>query len=174
MTDVRLDRARGDDLGDAAQWDAVEEATELLHEERFREALVELHGVLKHDPKNAYAYYFLGIALYESGELEPARDAYQACVRLAPRHLGARVALSHVRRKLGDLKGAIREGAEALEQEPGDGDALYAVGLAYLARGDSVAARKYLSAFLEAQPEFEVATEVRAILDALARGDGPG
>ena len=41
---------------------AVEEATELLHEERFREALLELRRVLQGDPKNPYAYYFLGIA----------------------------------------------------------------------------------------------------------------
>src|ERR1019366_8281128 len=44
---------------DAARWAAVEEATELLHEERFREAMVELRGVLEDDPKNSYAYYFL-------------------------------------------------------------------------------------------------------------------
>ena len=52
---------------DAARWAAVEEATELLHEERFREAMVELRGVLEDDPKNAYAYYFLGIAFFEIG-----------------------------------------------------------------------------------------------------------
>jgi hypothetical protein len=38
-----------------------------------------------------------------------------------------------------------------------------------VARGDKVAARRYLEAFLEAKPEFEVATEVRAILDGLDR-----
>ena len=90
-----------DDGSDAAHWAAVEEATELLHEERFREAMVELRGVLEEDPKNPYAYYFLGIAFFEVGELEPARDAYAACVKLAPGHLGARVALCHVLRMPG-------------------------------------------------------------------------
>lgn len=103
---------------DAAHWTAVEEATELLHEERYREALVELRAVLKKDPSNPYAYYFLGVAFFEVGEIEAARDAYAACLKLAPSHLGARVALSHVLRILGDVRGAIREGLDALSRTP--------------------------------------------------------
>lgn len=152
---------------DHARWDAVEEAAELLHEERYHEALLALREVLEDDPRNAYAFYFLAITLYESGELEPARDAYLACLRLAPTHLGARVALCHVLRALGDLRGAIKEGLAALSQAPGDADALHAIGLAYYARGDKEAAKKYLGAFLASKPEFEVATEVRAMLDAI-------
>src|SRR5687767_3204381 len=109
---------------DAAHWEAVENATELLHEERFVEALVALREVIRSDPKNPYAFHYLGVALYETGELEAARDAYRACLHLAPKHLGARVALAHVLRGLGDTKMAIREGMEALSQAPGDGDAL--------------------------------------------------
>ncbi len=154
---------------DKAYWDAVEEATELLNEERFHEALVMLREIIKATPSNPYAYYFLGIGLYEVGELEPARDAYRAVLRLAPNHLGARVALSHVLRQLGDAKEAIKEGAVALEQSPGDPDALHAVGLAYLERGDDKAAKKYLEAFLATKPEFEVGVEVRAILARLAQ-----
>jgi tetratricopeptide (TPR) repeat protein len=152
---------------DKEYWSAVEEATELLHEERFREALVELRRVLEADPENPYAYYFLGIAFFEVGEIEPARDAYLACLRVAPAHLGARVALCHVLRMLGDVRGAIREGIAALSRAPGDPEALYAVGLAYHARGDEVAAKKYLEAFLATGPEFEVGVETRALIAAL-------
>jgi len=155
---------------DAAHWTAVEEATELLHEERYREALVELRAVLEEDPANPYAYYFLGVAFFEVGEIEAARDAYAACLKLAPAHLGARVATSHVLRILGDVRGAIREGLEALSRAPGDPDALYAVGLAYHARGDDAAARKYLEAFLATHPEFEVEVETRALLGSLPGG----
>ena len=149
---------------DAADWDAVEEATELLHEERFYEALVFLRDVIKANPKNAYAFHFLGVALYETGELEPARDAYRASVTLAPQYLGARVALSHVLRQLGDTREALREGMTALAQSPGDPDTLHSIGLTYLARDDKPAERKYLEAFLASGPEFEVAEEVRALL----------
>ncbi len=159
------------EAADEAHWDAVEEATELLHEERFREALIELRDIARNDRGNPYAFYFMGVALFESGELDAARDAYRASLRLAPDHLGARVALSHVLRSLGDLKDAIREGMTALEKAPGDGDAMHAVGLAYLARGDGIAARRYLEAFLGTNPEFEVATEVRQLIETIDRGD---
>ncbi len=149
---------------DAAQWDAVEEAVELLHEERYREALEVLREILKADPTNAYAFFFLGQAFYEVGEMQPARDAYRACLTHAPAHLGARIAVTHVERKLGRHREAIKDGMMALEQAPMDGDALYAVGLAYAARGDSSAARRYLEAFLKAQPELETRLEVEALL----------
>ena len=161
---------RTENPDDAEKWDAVEEATELLHEERFHDALLELREVITRDPQNHYAFHFLGVALFESGELEAARDAYQACLRLAPAYLGARVALSHVLRSLGDLRGAIKEGLQALSASPEDGDAMHAVGLAYHARGDTVAATRYLEAFLETNPEFEVGEEVRAILQSIAEG----
>ena len=95
---------------DAAHWAAVEEATELLHEERFREALELLRDVIRADPENPYAFFFLGQALYEVGELQPSCVAYRAALRLAPQHLGARVALTHVLRKLGESRAAVAEG----------------------------------------------------------------
>jgi tetratricopeptide (TPR) repeat protein len=149
---------------DALHWTAVEEAVELLHEERHREALVELRSALRADAKNPYAYFFLGVAFFETGEIAAARDAHTACLRLAPEHLGARVALCHVLRILGDLRGAVRQGMTALSQAPGDADALYALGLAHHARGDDGAATAYLDAFLETQPEFDVAVQVRELL----------
>jgi tetratricopeptide (TPR) repeat protein len=107
------------------------------------------------------------VALFETAQAEPARDAYRAALKLSPDYLGARVSLSHVLRMMGDLRGAIAEAEEALRRRPGDSDALHAAGLAYAARGDDVAARRYLNAFLASGPEFEAATEVRAILETL-------
>lgn len=165
---VTMDR----DARDAEHWAAVEEATELLHEERYKEALEALHAIVKADPTNAYAFFFTGQTLYEVGELEPARDAYRACLALAPKHLGARVALCHVLRKTGAIRDAIKEGLIALEQAPDDADVLHAIGLAYVARGETAPARRYLEAFLRAQPEFEVRAEVEAILAALGEDAG--
>jgi tetratricopeptide (TPR) repeat protein len=158
------DETKPPNTRDRAHWDAVDDAVELLHDERYTDALVALREVLRADPTNPYAFYFTGVALFEVGELEPARDAYRAALKQSPDHLGARVALSHVLRMLGDFRDAIREGTAALSQVPGDSDALHALGLAYLARGDTAAARKYLDAFLQARPEFETAVEVRSIL----------
>jgi tetratricopeptide (TPR) repeat protein len=152
---------------DAAHWAAVEEATELLHEERYKEALEALREVLRADPQNPYAFFFLGQTFYEVGELEPAREAYSAALRLAPNHLGARVSLTHVLRKLGQTRQAVAEGLVAIEQAPTDGDALYALGLAYLARGEEVPARRYLEAFLRSNPELETRIEVEGLLQGL-------
>ena len=159
--------------GNGAHWDAVGEAAELLHEERFHEALYALRDVVKADPKNPYAFYFMGIALFETAQPEAARDAYRAALRLSPDYLGARVALSHVLRMLGDLRGAIAEAEDALRRHPADADALHAAGVAHAARGDREAARRHLKAFLAKDPEFEVATEVRALLEMLGISDGP-
>jgi Flp pilus assembly protein TadD len=152
---------------DAKHWEEVEEIAELLNEERFHEALVALRELITASPANPYAYHYLGVALFEVGEIAPARSAYLACLKVAPKHLGARIALAHVERTLGNTRDAVREGMTALAQVPGDPDALHAVGLAYVARGETAAARRYLEAFLDARPEFEAATEVRAILASL-------
>jgi tetratricopeptide (TPR) repeat protein len=162
-----MERERERNAQDAAHWEAIEEASELLHEERFREALEVLKNVLQEDPTNPYAFFLLGQSFYEVGEIAASRDAYLATLKLAPRHLGARVALCHVLRKLGDHREAIKEGMIALEQEPQDGDVLYAVGMAYFARGDTTAARRYLEAFLHAKPELEIKLEVEAILGGM-------
>jgi len=164
------EKPTSNDARDHAHWDAVEEVAELLHEERFQDAMGVLRDVIKADAQNPYAYYFLGIALYEAGQLEASRDAYRACVTVAPGHLGARVALVHVLRAMGDLRGAIQEGSIALAQAPGDGDVLHALGLAHLARGDNAAAKRFLQAYLEARPEFDAAEEVKALLAEMDEG----
>ena len=158
---------------DAARWDAVEEATELLHEERYQDALYLLRDVVKADPGNPYGYYFIGAALYELGQLAPARDAYQAAVRLSPGYVGARGSLAQVLRLLKDFRGALREAEETLRLAPDDPDALHALGLSYAALGNRGSARHYLEAFLRTRPEFEAATEVARVLEMLPLADGP-
>ena len=160
-----------DDAKDRAHWEAVDEATELLHEERFREALV-----VAPQRRHARPAEPVRVLLPRRRALRDGRDG--ACARrlprrasrLAPKHLGARVALTHILRQIGDLREALKEGTTALAQAPGDADALHAIGLVHLARGDDAAARRYLEAFLASKPELEVAMEVRGILDGLDKG----
>ncbi len=156
---------------EAADWDATDEARELLNEERFKDALLELRRVLSENGENGYAYFYTGSALYEVGEMEAARDAYRACLARMPKHLGARIAYAHVLRQLGLHREALKEGLAALSQAPGDGDALHAVGLAYHGRGDMISARRYLEAFLETRPELEASLEVRTLLATMTAVD---
>ena len=151
-------------------WEAVEEATELLLEGRFEEGLTALRDVVHRDPSNPYAYHFIGTALFELKQLEPARDAYRAALSLAPGYLAARVALSHVLRLLGDVDGALEQANDALERFPRDGAALHAAGLAHAAKGQRRRARERLQGYLETKPELEAELEVRSILEMLGIG----
>src|SRR5262249_54775808 len=135
-----------------------------------QDALLALRDVIKADPTNPYAFHLLGLALCETAQLEPARDAYRAAIKLSPDYLGARVALSHVLRVLGDPKGALAQAKEALRRFPKDADAMHAAGLAYAATGDRPAARRHLQGFLDTEPEAEAALEVRQILEMLGIG----
>jgi thioredoxin-like negative regulator of GroEL len=163
--------ARDKDERDQAHWDQVEEATELLQERRYQDALLALRDVIKARPNNPYAYHYLGVAFFELDQHEAARDAYSAAVRLAPDYLGARVALSHVLRLLGDTTGAVAQAKEARRRFPKDGEAMHAAGLAYAAKGQRKDARRELQGYLGKNPEFEAATEVRQILEMLGLGD---
>jgi tetratricopeptide (TPR) repeat protein len=159
------------DARDRAHWEAVEEATERILEQRFPEALLALRDVIKAQPNNPYAYHYLGVTFFETGQREAARDAYRAAVRLAPDYLGARVALSHVLRLLGDVDGAIAQAKEALRRFPKDGEAMHAAGLAHAARGNRKVAEQHLKGFLASNPELEAGNEVRQILEMLGLGD---
>ena len=152
------------DDADAKHWEEVEEPSELLHDGQVLEALSALRDVVKRSPKNPYAFHLLGIALFEAGELEAARDAYRAALTLAPKYLGARVHLSHVLRMLKDVRGAILQAEEARRQAPQDPEVWHALGMAHAQRGDRESARRYLEAYLGSNPELEVAAEVRAVL----------
>lgn len=148
-------------------WEAVEDAIELLHEDEYHQALAAFHEVLKTDPQNYYAYHFLGVTLYEVKELEGARDAFRACVKLAPKYLGASIALANLLRELGDPRAALQEAQRAFGMASDDGDVLYAMGMAYAALGERTQAKKFLNAFMGKKPEFEVGVEVQGILDAM-------
>lgn len=153
---------------DAKHWGEVEDAVELIHDQQVVEAILALRKVVQASPKNPYAFHWLGVALFESGELEAARDAYRAALSLSPRYLGARVHLSHVLRMLSDVKGALEQGEIARRQAPDDPDVWHALGMAHAQRGEADAARKWLELYLlKGNPEFEVSTEVRAVLERL-------
>jgi tetratricopeptide (TPR) repeat protein len=130
-----------------------------------------LRDVIKAQPNNAYAYFWLGVAFFETKQLPASRDAYRAAIRVSPDYLGARVSLSHVLRQLGDLKGALAQATEALRRFPKDGEAMHAAGLANAAMGQRGVAKKQLQGFLDSKPEFEAQTEVRQVLEMLGLGE---
>lgn len=160
------------DNEDAERWEAVEEATELLLQAEPHRALIALREVVTRDPRNPYAYYYIGTAMFELGRFDASIDAYRAALRVSPKYLAARVGLSHALRIEGDVVGAIEQARLALTYHRGDGDALFALGLALASHGDRQGAIDALTAFLETRPEFEIYLEASAMLHKLT-GEEP-
>lgn len=156
---------------DKKHWAAVEDACEVLLEERWEEGLTMLRDAIKADPTNPYAYHYAAAALYELRQMEPARDAYRAALRYAPNYLASRIGLSHVLRELGDARGALKEAQEALARFPRDGEAMRAAGLAHAAMGQRKAAKRHLEGYLDGSPEVEDRMEVQQILEMLGIGE---
>jgi len=155
---------------DAERWDAAEEGAELVREGDYDGAVAELEGVVGRDPDNEYAYFFLGCAHFERGAFDKAMKAYVLALEKAPRYVGAMVHLGHTLRMLGRYNQALRMGQQVFLIDKNDPDALYLMGLTHYARGDEAAAAKYLTRFLETNPEIEVAYEVRGMIQTL-QGD---
>src|SRR5688572_4591690 len=84
MLPIMTDEAR-----DLAHWEAAEEGAELIRDGEHPLAVHELLRQLEGDPSNAYAYYFLGTAFFEMGELLKALKAYLQALALKPDYLGA-------------------------------------------------------------------------------------
>lgn len=152
---------------DAERWDAAEEGAELLREGDYDAAIAVLEQVLRRDPDNEYAYFFLGCAHFEKGAFDRALKAYVLALEKAPRYVGAMVHLGHTLRMLGRYDQALRMGQQVFLIDKNDPDALYLMGLTHYARGDEAAAAGYLTRFLETNPEVEVAQEVRGLLEIL-------
>lgn len=152
------------------RWAAVDEAVETLRDGDPEGAVRALTEVLAGDPKNEYASFFLGCALFELGRFDYAATAFAQAVRAKKDYLGARVNLAHALRMQGRLEEALVEARRAEQLEPDDGDVHYVLGLVHLARGAPSQAEPYLVRFLASNPELEVGDEVRALISVL-RGE---
>ena len=160
------------DTTDERRWEAVEEASELLLDGNQPAALALLKTVLVADSGNAYAYYHVGVAMRELNQNEASRDAFAAAVAVAPEYLAARLGLAHALRKTGDILAAITEARDTLERFPHDGDAHFAIALAFAAVGDKAAAVPHLELFLRSGAEVEEQMEAREMLAEFSQGDG--
>ncbi len=153
-----------------SRWEAAEEAAERLKDGDPDGAVTAAQEVLALDARNEYAWFFLGCAHFEKGDLGSALKAFVRALEIAPAYLGAMVNLGHTLRLLGRHDEAIRLGREILHRAPEDGDALYLLGLTFFARGDAAAASAHLERFLNTRPEAELALEVSGMLQTL-RGE---
>lgn len=162
-----------DDPESDRKWAAVDEAVELLRDGDRDGTVRELTAVLAADPKNEYASFFLGCAMFELGRFDYASTAFAQAVRSKPTYLGARVNLAHSLRMQGRIEEGLREARRAEQLAPDDGDVHYALGLLYVMKNLPQVADGHLERFLATRPDIEVAEEVRALLSAMRAGLRP-
>ncbi len=154
----------------AGDWEAVEEAVELLQEGSTELAAEQLLGLIRGggQEENEYAHYILGNAYFELDSWEPALKCYVRALELQPEYIGAMVGCGHALRQLGRFDDSIRMGRRALLMRGDDPDALFLLGTVHFQRGETSAAEKQLRAFLETKPELEIRLEVEGMLQVLA------
>ena len=152
------------------RWEAAEEGMELLHSGETDQAIDELLRVARNDPKNEYAFHFLGHAYFEKEAYPEALKSYVEALKLAPDYFGAMLGAGQTLRMMGEYDRAIRMGQRVLQSHQDDGDALFLVGAAHFQKGENQAAKRYLERFLETSPELEVALEVEGMLQVV-RGE---
>jgi cytochrome c-type biogenesis protein CcmH/NrfG len=155
---------------DEKAWDAAQEGAELLAEGEPERAVQMLEALLLREPKNEYAYFFLGAARYELGDHGKALRGYVSALEIVPEYVGAMVGAGHTLRMLGRYDQAIRMGQQVLARHKEDPEALYLLGASHFARGDAAAAEDFLARFLAQKPELEAATEAIGMLQVL-RGE---
>jgi len=149
-------------------WEAAQEGAELLAEGQHDAAISELLALLERQPRNEYAYFFLGSAYYEKEKYPQAMRAYVEALAIAPQYLGAMAHLGHTLRMLGRYSEAIRMGQQILAREANDSDALYLIGVSHFTQGNDAAARQYLERFIDSNPEVEAMQEAVGMLETLA------
>lgn len=152
------------------RWEAAEEGMELLHSGELDAAIDELLRVAQDDPKNEYAFHFLGHAYFEKDAYPEALKSYVEALTLAPEYVGAMLGAGQTLRMMGEYDRAIRMAQRVLNKQDDDGDALFLIGATHFQKGENQAAKRYLERFLETSPELEVALEVEGMLQVI-RGE---
>ena len=155
-------------------WEAAQDGAELIAEGEPDRARRVLEALVREQPDNEYAYFFLGSAHYELGNHVKALAAYVKALELAPNYVGAMINAGHTLRMLGRYDQAIRMGQQVLARDEQDSDALYLLGTAHFACGNSADAEGYFNRLLETHPTPELRHEVQGMLEQLRGRAEPG
>lgn len=110
----------------------------------------ELRDLVARSPHNAWACHYLGVALERSGDAAGAGRAFRESIRLHPGQTAARVALTNLLRRQGDLEAARLEAEAAYAVFPDAPDTTGAMGLILTAMGNADEAQPFLQYFLHA------------------------
>ena len=130
-------------------------------------AIKELEPVVRANPRFAMGHYYMGRALLARGDVEAARKSYGRALEIEPRLPQVRIELAALSGQAPDAKTLDEHIAglrRALERNPGDVPLRYALGRAYLAKGQAKEAEAEFKRILDAAPGFAPANMAMALL----------
>jgi len=104
-------------------------ATEKMHQEDFDAAIEILKKMVADNPKDANAFYLLGLAYMKKQEYPEAIESLTKVVELTPSFAGAFHQLGLCYQQQNDKEKALQYFEKALELDPNNGDTLYNTGL---------------------------------------------
>lgn len=158
-----------------AQSAEFERGVELYRQGDFKGASKALRAAVRKQSRgDQRAWIFLGQALMWRGELEDARKAFDAALRLDPNSAAARSGLAFLHMNARRMQDAEREAARALELDPNAIDAHYVVGAIRLREGAWLKAIEKADAIIKLNDKTALAYALKseALLGLHERGRG--
>jgi len=121
---------------------------------QFDDAIVSYKKALEIKPDHAEAYYNMGIALKNKGDLEAAINSYKKALEIKPDYVEAYFNIGNILKSKSDLEAAIDSYKKALEIKPDHAEAYYNMGIALKDTGDLEAAIDSYKKVLEIKPDY--------------------
>ena len=118
----------------------------------FPEAITELQNSIKMQP-TIEAYYFLGLSLYNQGDLESALSQFRTILDHSPSFQRARLITAMILLKQQRIEDSIAESKKIIDADPKDALAHNILGSAYMARGSYDEGMKELNRATEIDPK---------------------
>jgi tetratricopeptide (TPR) repeat protein len=126
---------------------------------QFDAAIKYYKKALEIKPDYAEAYYNMGIALKDKGDLDAAIDSYKKALEIKPDYVGAYFNTGNILKDKGDLEAAIDSYKKALEIKPDHAEAYNNIGLTLKDKGDLEEAINSYKKALEINPDYFEAKE---------------
>ncbi|MDY6878195.1 MAG: tetratricopeptide repeat protein [Chloroflexota bacterium] len=145
--------------------DLLESGRAHLEAGEYAEAIADLEAAIEADPDNSEAYFLLGQAYNQTGDLMKAADEFRTVIALDPdKAAAAHHNLGVTYFQLQEPGAAVAEFQAALELDPDDPDSHYQLGAAYLVlalSGADLTTPPDPQLLEQAIAEFETALELR-------------
>ncbi|MDB9864718.1 tetratricopeptide repeat protein [Candidatus Thioglobus sp.] len=142
---------------------------------QFDAAIKYYKKALEIKPDYAEAYYNMGIALKDNGNLDAAIDSYKKALEIKPDYVGAYFNTGNILKDKGDLVAAIDSYKKALEIKPDYAEAYNNMGLTLKDKGDLEEAINSYKKALEINPDYFEAKEnlVSLLTSYIPQKDNP-